>query len=498
MDQWLFESNKIILSILNIFSLFLTLLTFIRDECINKNSQESRTIETDRQRRRAIFVNRILKIFLILGVITSAYISVQSEMYVEVPNLVNIEYKEACAILAEKGITFVDNEEYSAGNYFVTKQSVDMGTLFHKKESLPIEMECEKRYDTEKEIYNNEEETYAVTILGGKSYFADIGNIISLEAHIETPDEYKFETTPFILYVGYYDRTEQDWIQISGKYIDAGEVIYTLKIDTLCLGIPAGDYLFEIALFSAADYAKGNALSSSAFQVQLNGMNKKFDDDVYDRMPIEYEKKQDVFVINEVAYKFDVEELVLSDVGDEDVEKLKHCSSLKKLQISGENITNLEPLEELKTLEELYVQSKNLINLEPIANLSQLKVLSVGGGEYNGLGFSGKLSDISPIADLTNLESLTISDCQVEDIKCIENLFNLRYLGIYKTQVYDISVLNNFLLLEDVRLHNNEIVDVTALYDLKRLRYLTLSNNPLEENEVEDIKKVLPQCEIVF
>lgn len=345
---------------------------------------------------------------------------------------------------------------------------------------------------------NDEEEIYEITVLDDIEYYANVGDIISININVITPDSYKHETTPFVLYSGYFDEEQWMWTQFGSFGLSAGEGNYCLHIDTRLLGLPTGRYMIAFDLFKSSSYSEGRSLASARVLLDLNGEGICYSDDIIDRNVITYEKITDIFVIGGVAYEYDSEALILDNVENDDLEKISRCKNLKFLQITGDNITDLEPLEHMYSLESLYISSKNLEDITPIGELINLKNLSIGGSQINGMGFSGKLSDISSIENLINLETLSISDCQVEDIKAVKRLSKLTLLWIYKTPVRDITPLAELIMLKDLRLHNNNISNVSVLENLKELEYLTLTGNPIVEEQLVRLQKKLPNCDILY
>lgn len=345
---------------------------------------------------------------------------------------------------------------------------------------------------------NKEGETYQINVLNEIPSNVNVGESVSIDLNIITPDSYKFETTPFILYSAYFDEEKWEWEQMSALYLSAGEENYSVKIDTNLLGLSEGRYMIAFDLFKSSDYSEGRGLASERILLNLSGESTYYDDDIFDRNVITYEKITDVFVINGVAYRYDSEELVLSNIKNDDLEKISRCQQLKSLQITGDDLTDLEPLSHMYSLESLHISSNNLEDITPIGELINLKNLSIGGSEYNGMGFSGKLSDITPIENLINLESLSISDCQIEDIGAVRKLSKLTLLWIYKTPVRDISPLKELVMLEDLRLHSNNISDISVLENLKELEYLTLSGNPIVLEQLDRLQKEIPDCDILY
>ena len=89
---------------------------------------------------------------------------------------------------------------------------------------------------------------------------------------------------------------------------------------------------------------------------------------------------------------------------------------------------------------------------------------------------NNKITDVTPLAGLTKLESLTLYDNKIKDLKPLAGLKKLRSLA----------------------LSNNKITDVTPLAGLKKLTALDLSHNPIAYGQKTMLRKALPNCEIQF
>ena len=159
---------------------------------------------------------------------------------------------------------------------------------------------------------SNEEEVYQINVLNEIPSDVNIGESFSIDLNIITPESYKFETTPFILYSAYYDEEHRVWVQMGAFRISAGEENYSLNIDTELLGLPEGRYMLSFDLFKSSDYSEGRSLSNVNVILNLSGENICYTNDIFDRNVISYEKITDVFVINGIAYSYDSEELVLN------------------------------------------------------------------------------------------------------------------------------------------------------------------------------------------
>ncbi|MFN0035091.1 MAG: COR domain-containing protein [Saprospiraceae bacterium] len=127
-----------------------------------------------------------------------------------------------------------------------------------------------------------------------------------------------------------------------------------------------------------------------------------------------------------------VETLLLSSGWWEyDPEKKK--GEWKNTQNEGEpnQLTFLPPTLPLLTLlKKIGFNDTQVSDLSPLANLTNLNTLFCD---------STQVSDLSPLANLTNLNSLSCDSTQVSDLSPLANLTNLNTLYCYSTQVSDLS-----------------------------------------------------------
>lgn len=129
------------------------------------------------------------------------------------------------------------------------------------------------------------------------------------------------------------------------------------------------------------------------------------------------------------------------------------------------SVADISPLSKLKSLEWLCMTNHQVTDLSPLRKLTNLKRLEL---------YSRQVSDLEPLAELTNLEILALDNTQVSDLSPIAELTKLRELSVRYSKVRDASPLAKLKSVE--RMH---------------LRY---SHVPREE--VEELRKALPNCRI--
>lgn len=177
---------------------------------------------------------------------------------------------------------------------------------------------------------------------------------------------------------------------------------------------------------------------------------------------------------------------------------------ITKLDASGRGIVSLRGIEKLRNLESLNLQDNFIKDLAPLAELKKLTELNLRNNEITDLeavnfsaiihlplrklglrhnvyrfpqGGQVRLSDISLLQYLTELEELELRDNHIADIAPLGFLRKLRVLDLRENRITEISPLGNLAALEELNLRDNYISDITALEDCQNLVYLNLHSN---------------------
>ncbi len=143
------------------------------------------------------------------------------------------------------------------------------------------------------------------------------------------------------------------------------------------------------------------------------------------------------------------------------------------------NISDLTPLAALTQLQELHVNSTGVSDLTPLAALTQLQELCVNGTE---------VSDLTPLAGLTHLRRLDIGFTQICDLMPLAGLTHLEDLDVRDTQVCDLMPLAGMTQLDVLEAGYCKI-SVLPRALAKTLSIIDLDNNPLERPPLEIVKQ---------
>ena len=138
------------------------------------------------------------------------------------------------------------------------------------------------------------------------------------------------------------------------------------------------------------------------------------------------------------------------------------------------NIRPLTPCR-IKNLRFLGISDCKVSDLSPLTELTNLEHLNIQGSQ---------LSDLSPLAGLTNLAFLSINDSRVSDLTPLAGLTNLRHLGLYGNKISDLSALAGLTNLEMLGLDINRVSDLSPLVRLTNLSEINVRSNPLNPKTI--------------
>ena len=104
--------------------------------------------------------------------------------------------------------------------------------------------------------------------------------------------------------------------------------------------------------------------------------------------------------------------------------------------------------------------------------------------------------DLANIASLSNLRTLSLTDCTLTNIEFLAPLTNLTTLYLSNNYVADLTPLASMTNLRTLYLDDNPISDLQVLYSLTSLQTLSLQSVPLDRSTLEALQAALPGCKI--
>jgi|GEM_PF-1233564 len=143
------------------------------------------------------------------------------------------------------------------------------------------------------------------------------------------------------------------------------------------------------------------------------------------------------------------EELILNDLGIENLEGMQYFTNLRVLRLANNGIEDLSPLSDLTHLRYLTLQNNNISDLQPLSGLSVTNLWLA----------SNQITDIEPLCKITSLRELGLNHNQITDVSSLSGL-PLTYLQLSHNRILDISSVG---FVEELTATNQTIVlnDIT-------------------------------------
>jgi len=93
---------------------------------------------------------------------------------------------------------------------------------------------------------------------------------------------------------------------------------------------------------------------------------------------------------------------------------------------------------------------------------------------------ANKISDISPLKTLPQIEELELSGNQIVNIECLEHLQMLSKVGLLKNKINDISTIKKLNNIKELSLGLNSISDITGILHLTNIKFLDMRFNNIK------------------
>ena len=165
-----------------------------------------------------------------------------------------------------------------------------------------------------------------------------------------------------------------------------------------------------------------------------------------------------------------------SNRGIQDLTGLQHAINLEEMWISGNPVSDISPLAKLTNFIGLHAWETLISDLAPLAGLKKLRWLDFGrtpSDRNRGL-------DLTPLSGITSLKKLTFYACGIKDITPLADLTGLTQLRVGgNREISDASPVAGLINLEHLDFHHDSISDLSPLAELTNLKSLNLYDNRL-------------------
>ena len=161
--------------------------------------------------------------------------------------------------------------------------------------------------------------------------------------------------------------------------------------------------------------------------------------------------------------------------GIQDLTGLQFATNLEWLEVGANPFSDLSPLAGLIKLRTLSFPRSNVSDLSPLAGLINLDDVWFNAG--------AQVSDLSPLAGLINLRLIHAGGHSISDLSPLSRLTKLEHIYLPGTGlISDLTPLAGLPLLEELYLHGGNISDISLL-----ARFTALERLGLASNEISDI-----------
>lgn len=151
---------------------------------------------------------------------------------------------------------------------------------------------------------------------------------------------------------------------------------------------------------------------------------------------------------------------------------LEHCISVQLIDLGKNEISDLTPLAGLKLLQSLSLNENKIESIEPLKDLEKIQLLDLSGNQ---------IKDISPIAKMKNIRTVYLSNNQIEDVQVLGELPKIWTLYLKANPIKDWSPVGKLTWLTSLNLAECSIEDLGFLKPLKRLSLVILNDNKIKD-----------------
>ncbi len=183
---------------------------------------------------------------------------------------------------------------------------------------------------------------------------------------------------------------------------------------------------------------------------------------------------EDVTTLEDLQYFIGLTSLTIPHLPETDFAFLQSMPDLTTLDLSGCALVSeqLVALDQLPALKQLYLANCGLSTISPLAALTQVEILDLS---------DNYISDLSPLRGCTALAQLNLSNNGVTDLSPLTACTQLRILNLSSNALTDAAPLSQCGKLEELDLSSNQLTTVDCIASMPYLRIFTAAQNQLTE-----------------
>ena len=166
--------------------------------------------------------------------------------------------------------------------------------------------------------------------------------------------------------------------------------------------------------------------------------------------------------------------------GIKNLEGLQHCKALMLIDLEDNQIADLTPIAELKRLQSVTLANNKIKDIKPLENLTAMQLLDLSGNE---------VSDLAALKKMSNLRTLYVAENQLKSLEPIAGLSKIWSLDASKNQLTDLGPVGKLGWLTMLDIVGNQVESLEPLTTLRELDMLLMSRN-----KVADLTPLVDMC----
>lgn len=174
-----------------------------------------------------------------------------------------------------------------------------------------------------------------------------------------------------------------------------------------------------------------------------------------------------------------------SDVKGLDISPLKSLSLLEEIDLSDNMLSDIDALRSLSLLKRVVLTRNRIDDISPLSACKNLKYvdLSYNYG-YNDDNTERGVVDLSPLYEISSIETLIANYNIIEDVTGIEMLTELKHLDLSENFISDVTPISKLPKVETVILNRNSLVSIAPFKNNEVIKTLDVSQNMITHFDV--------------
>lgn len=157
--------------------------------------------------------------------------------------------------------------------------------------------------------------------------------------------------------------------------------------------------------------------------------------------------------------------------GIKDLEGLQHCGAVMLLDFADNKIHDLTPIAGLQRLQSVTLANNKVKNIEPLKELTSMQLLDLSGNE---------VTELKSLTAMSNLRTLYVADNQLKTLEPIAKLDKIWSLDAAGNQIESLQPISGLKWLSTLNVQRNKITDLKPLKPLNELNFVLISGNQIK------------------